>query len=456
MIGLPSEAPALDRVADVLEQVLASHRVGARVWGGEVTPILVRFQLTTIAGIRLAAVQRLQNELAMALGVDAVVIRREGQAVVVEVPRAEPAPILSSRLLSRMAPQPPLSALLGIESNGTPLVLRLSSDRVVHLLISGTTGAGKTTAMRTMLYSMVQWHSSQQVRMVLVGSRFRALAGLPHVLGVCIEPGEALAALRWSVGKLDRRIQADTNRPWIVIVVDEVADLLAQSREIEGLLVRLAQRGREHGFRIVAGTQKPAAEVISTLFRSNMPSRLVLRVASKEDARLAAGVSDTGAESLLGSGDGILVADGRTLRVHIAWPDKEPAGGSADRLVGERLARPAPWLAVPGPAVASNHAGGWPAVVTASTTPAAPIFIPAEPESGPAGDQPGGVVGVDLPPLHRSQPPTPEHAAAMRAMRDAGASGRAILRRFYPGKSGNGSRDPVTLEYVRQALDGEI
>lgn len=318
----------LDMQSDRIEAVLASHKVPGRVWGATVTPRFIRFQVTTAMGTRVNKVSDLSEEIALSLGVRSARVYRQQGAIQVEVPRERPEPVRLLQLCQRVSETPPVTALLGLDEEGTPLLLRLPSPDVVHVLVAGTTGSGKTALARALLLSLALYNPPETLRLVLVdpkGRGFGPLSGLPHVIGrVAASAQEGVKALAWLVKEMERRDLSGVSSPTIVAGVDELADLLMTGgKAVEMALVRLAQRGREAGIHLVACTQKPSAELVSGLLKANFPVRLVGAVSSPEDAKVATGVAATGAEKLLGRGDFLLVAKGDVIRFQAAFASEE-------------------------------------------------------------------------------------------------------------------------------------
>jgi S-DNA-T family DNA segregation ATPase FtsK/SpoIIIE len=310
--------------ADRIERVLASHRVPVRVHGGTVSPRWIRFLLTPALGAKVASVRNLSEELAMALGAPDVRVAREGESLAVEMPRPDAEPVRLLTLLRSLPSIPLLTACLGIADDGRPLLLRLPSPDVAHVLVAGATGSGKTELMRTMIVSLALTNRQSKMQIALIDPKsrgFAPLGGLPHLIDdVASDGASALALLEKLVAEMERRDEEGVSSPHIVIAVDELLDVLAiGGRRAEAALTRLAQRGREAGLHLVVGVQKPSASVIGPMLKANFPVRLVGRVASAEDARVAAGVSGSGAEKLLGRGDFVIVAAGQTLRFQAAW-----------------------------------------------------------------------------------------------------------------------------------------
>lgn len=318
----------LELQANQIEAVLAGHRILARVWGGIVTPRFVRFQLTTPLGVRVQQVTRLSEEIALALGVPAARVYRKEGAIQVELPREEPHPVRLLPLCARLEEVPELTAVLGVDEEGVPLLVRLSSPEVAHVLVSGTTGSGKTALLRTILFSLALYNAPSALQMVLVdvqGRGLLALGGLPHLMvPVVQEVGRAVEVLGRVVAEMERRDRLGHVRPRLVVAIDELADVLqVGGKGVEEALLRLTQRGRKAGVHVVGCTQKPTAAVVGSVVKANFPLRLVGSVVSAEDARVAAGVGGSGAEKLLGRGDFVLVCKGQVVRFQAAWAGEE-------------------------------------------------------------------------------------------------------------------------------------
>ncbi len=344
----------LEFQADRIEAVLSLHKVPARVTGGTVTPRWVRFQVLPAVGAKISKIKGLSEELAVALDAPTCRVSRRGAAVDIEVPRDDPQPVRLLPLYRQLDEDgvriPTTTAVLGLAEDGSPLLIRLPSPDVAHILVAGTTGSGKTVLLQSMILSLAlsnpppsQGGAGGGLSLVLIdpkGHAFAPFEGLPHLARPVIQDvSEATEALHSLVRLMERRgaeqgrpcgspvlgHSAATPLPRVVVVIDELADLLMTGGEaIQYSLTRLTQRGREAGIHIVAATQKPTAAVLGSLVKANFPVRLVGRVASVEDARVASGWGGSGAERLLGRGDFIAVAEGRVIRfqaAHIA-PDE--------------------------------------------------------------------------------------------------------------------------------------
>ena len=327
----------LDSQADRIESLLASHRVPVRVAGGAVTPRWIRYELAPAAGAKIATIRNLAEELSLALGVPDVRLGREGQRLTLDVSRPDAKPVRLLAVLGKLSHLPPLTACLGLADDGRPLLIRLASPDVAHVLVAGTTGSGKTELMRTLLMSLALTHRQSQLQVALIDPKsrgFAPLAHLPHLVGpVATTPASCAALLERIAAEMERRDQVGVSTPHIVVAVDELTDLLVNAgRSVETVLTRLAQRGREAGIHVVAGAQKPAAALLGPVLKANFPARLVGRVASAEDARVATGVAASGAERLLGRGDFLAVAAGGITRFQAAWLTPQDWGALAQSL----------------------------------------------------------------------------------------------------------------------------
>jgi DNA segregation ATPase FtsK/SpoIIIE, S-DNA-T family len=350
----------LEFQAERIEAVLTMHKVPARVTGGTVTPRWIRFQVLPAVGAKISKIRGLSEELAAALDAPNCRVSRRGAAVAVEVPREHPQPVRLLPLYRQLDLEdiPPATAVLGLAEDGAPLLIRLPSPDVAHILVAGTTGSGKTALLQTTILSLAMANPApslfggeraQSLSMVLMdpkGSAFSLFEGLPHSGGRVVSEAtirhrghygtlphlarpvirgveETIEALQSLVRLMERR--GVRNSQPVVVVIDELADLLmVGGKAVQTPLTRLLQRGRGAGIHVVAATQKPSAAVLGPLIKANFPVRLVGKVTSTTDARVASGWSGTGAERLLGRGDFVAVAEGRVIRFQAAYvtPDE--------------------------------------------------------------------------------------------------------------------------------------
>ncbi len=334
----------LDMQADRIEAVLASHKVTGRVAGGTVTTRYTRFELITPLGTRVGRVSALAEEIALALGAHTTRIFREGEKIQIEVARDAPtAPIDLVPLCARLSNIPPVTAVLGVDEEQTPLLLRLPSPDVTHVLIAGTTGSGKTALARVILASLAMHNRQGALQLVLIdpkGRGFGPLEGLPHLLQPLVAAIDEIPhVLANIVGEMERRdalarqLRRPVDMPRIVVAVDELADLVQTGgRAVEQALTRLAQRGREAGIHLICCTQKPTSAAVGGMLKANFPVRLVGSVTSPEEAKIATGLAGSGAEKLRGAGDFLLISKGLSVRFQAAWVNEPTLRRVADAL----------------------------------------------------------------------------------------------------------------------------
>jgi len=316
---------ALDAQADYIEKILAAHKAPGRIIGGVVCPRFIQYRLAPGPSVKLSRYVGLGEELALALSSDRVRIYRESDHVNIEVARAEAEQVRLLPLSDSLGKAPPAdTAILGIDDHGDPLLLRLSSPSVVHVLVAGTTGSGKTALARTMLASLALHNHPDRLQICLIdpkGRGFGMLESLPHVVEpMVVDSAQAVARLQGIISEMEERDRTRRSIPRLVVAIDELADLIQTGgKQVEGALTRLAQRGRESGIHLLACTQKPSAALIGSAMKANFPIRLVGSVASKDEARHATGISDSGAEQLSGKGDFLLIAVSTATRFQAAW-----------------------------------------------------------------------------------------------------------------------------------------
>jgi S-DNA-T family DNA segregation ATPase FtsK/SpoIIIE len=256
------------------------------------------------------------------------------------------------RRLTRRDAIPFGSAVLGLADDGLPLLIRLPSPQVAHLLIAGTTGSGKSALTRTIITSLALRHRPSQFGMVLIDPKrhgFGPLAGLPHLLRPVLSDPEAAAHSLQRLVQLMLARDASSGQsraPRVVVVIDELADLLMMNgKHALDAITRLSQRGREAGVHLIACTQKPASQVLGGLVKANFPVRLVGRVTSPEDAKVATGYAGTGAERLSSPGDFIAVTGGQVTRFQAAYISTQEIAETVGQMLraerGQNVAMPA-------------------------------------------------------------------------------------------------------------------
>jgi S-DNA-T family DNA segregation ATPase FtsK/SpoIIIE len=327
----------LEYQAERIEMLLASHKLPSQVCGGTVTPRFVRFELVPLASTKVSRIKGLAEEIALSLGIPSCRVFRQNGRINVEIPRQTPQTVGLLSLCRRLAEIPPCTAVLGLDEEGTPLLLHLPSPDVAHVLIAGRTGSGKTELARAMIASLAMYNRLAEVQLVLIdpkGRGFAPFAPLPHLLCPIVEDVEgAFQVLNRLLAEMERRDHDGLTQPQVVVFIDELADLmLLGGKEMNQVLTRLLQRGRGAGIHLVACVQKPTVAAIGSLVKSNFPVRIVGSVVSAEDAKVASGLAGTGAERLLGRGDFLVVANGQVLRLQAAYISSQEIQNLTTRL----------------------------------------------------------------------------------------------------------------------------
>jgi S-DNA-T family DNA segregation ATPase FtsK/SpoIIIE len=340
--------------AEIIKDTFANFNIDVEVEGANVGPRVTQYTLKPPTGVKLTKMTALDNNLALDLAAHS--IRMEApipgkRAVGVEVPNVKAATVTVHGLLSSQEWQDaksPLGFAIGKDITGLPVVGNL--DTMPHLLIAGQTGSGKSVMINTLLTSLLYRNSPADLKLILVDPKQVEMAlyhDIPHLLSpVITEPEKCISALKWAVAEMERRLKAfaevgkrnigeyndvkkEEGMPYIVIVIDELADLMMMAaRDVEALIVRLAQKARAAGIHLVIATQRPSVDVITGLIKANVPARIAFTVVSQVDSRTI--IDQAGAEKLLGRGDllfsipeftkpkrvqGALIGDGETNKV---------------------------------------------------------------------------------------------------------------------------------------------
>lgn len=316
--------------AQSIRDTFANFNIDVEMEGANVGPRVTQYTLKPPTGVKLTKITALENNLALDLAAHA--IRMEApipgkRAVGIEVPNVKAAIVrLSSMFQSRewADEKGALTFALGKDITGKPVVADLA--KMPHLLVAGQTGSGKSVMINDILTSMLYRNSPSDLKLILVDPKQVELTpynDIPHLLTPVInEPEKCISALKWAVAEMERRLRAmaevgkrnigeynnlkkEEGMPYIVIVIDELADLMMMAaRDVESLIVRLAQKARAAGIHLVLATQRPSVDVITGLIKANVPARIAFTVASQVDSRTI--IDQMGAEKLLGRGDMLL------------------------------------------------------------------------------------------------------------------------------------------------------
>jgi S-DNA-T family DNA segregation ATPase FtsK/SpoIIIE len=369
-------AEALEALSRLVEMKLKDFGIEAEVVAVQPGPVVTRFELRPAPGVKASQITSLQKDLARALSVLSVRVQEviPGKSVMgLEIANEKREVVTLGEILRSKAydeANSPIVLALGKDIGGQPMVADLA--RMPHLLIAGTTGSGKSVGINAMVLSLLYKSTAEQVRLIMIDPKMLELSvyeGIPHLLApVVTDMKQAANALRWSVAEMERRYQlmaalgvrniAGFNRkvkdandegkpirdpvmtlkasndptfdqstipnltplPYIVVVIDELADLMMiVGKKVEELIARLAQKARASGIHLVLATQRPSVDVITGLIKANIPCRIAFQVSAKVDSRTI--LDQMGAETLLGHGDMLYLPSGTSMptRVHGAF-----------------------------------------------------------------------------------------------------------------------------------------
>jgi S-DNA-T family DNA segregation ATPase FtsK/SpoIIIE len=389
---VPVDRERVLELAQRLEATLLDYGVTGKVEEIHPGPTVTTYEVTVGAGTKVSKVAALSDDLALGLSRKVRIIAPiPGKSRIgFEIPNDERSPVNMRELVEderfdKLARRVPLPVVMGRDIVGAPYYADLSS--MPHVIVAGATGAGKSVGLNVMLCSLLFCRTPDELRMLMIDPKVVELApfdGIPHMLlPVVTDMKQAATALKWAVNEMERRYQAFAsagtknittyNRwvervqagelpppepepealtpngnvvianadgsnlpgklPYIVIVVDEFADLMMQQgKEVEAAVARLAQKARAAGMHVVLATQRPSVDVITGMIKANFPTRVGFRVAQKVDSRTI--LDEQGAELLLGKGDMLVKMNGsnETLRVQCPFISEEEVSAITDHL----------------------------------------------------------------------------------------------------------------------------
>ncbi len=373
----PADAGDVQQNAQTIKDTLAEFNISVDMEGANIGPKVTQYTLRPPSGVKLTKITQLETNIALNLAAQSLRIEAPipGQkAVGIEVPNRKAADVrLHSIITSKQwnNSHEPLGFAIGKDISGEAVVGEL--NKMPHLLIAGQTGSGKSVMINTLLTSLLYRNSPSEMKLILVDPKQVEMApyeDIPHLITPVInEPEKTISALKWAVNEMERRykllaehkvrdiktyntmVQSGKTKivvqdedgheqqhengamPYIVIVIDELADLMmVAARDVEALIVRLAQKARAVGIHLVLATQRPSVDVITGLIKANVPARIAFTVASQVDSRTI--LDQIGAEKLLGQGDMLMstAAMPKPKRIQGAWVTDEEVAKITDHL----------------------------------------------------------------------------------------------------------------------------
>ena len=365
----PADAGNIQQNAVVIKSTLAEFGIDVEMEGANIGPRVTQYTMRPPAGVNLSKILARDKELALNLAVDKIRIEAPipgTRSVGVEIPNVKSASVMLRGIIESQEwkkAKDPLTFAVGKDISGKSVVANLA--KMPHLLIAGTTGSGKSVMTNTLISSLLWRNSPSDLKLIIVDPKQVEMAmydDIPHLLTPIITSTEkALSALKWAVNEMEKRYTLmaekkvknisdynskiadvlegkkdgeekeapqDGKMPYIVVVIDEMADLMMMAgKDLEMLIVRIAQKGRAAGIHLVLATQRPEVKVITGLIKANVPGRIAFAVGSQIDSRIM--LDQGGAEKLLGKGDMLMLTTemmGKPRRIQGAWAYEDDKG----------------------------------------------------------------------------------------------------------------------------------
>lgn len=368
----PADAGNIQQNAYIIRDTLAEFGIDVEMEGANVGPRVTQYTMKPPAGVNLSKILARDKELALNLAVDKIRIEAPipgTRSVGVEIPNVRSADVRLRGVLESSEwkkATDPLTFAVGKDISGRAVVANLA--KMPHLLIAGTTGSGKSVMTNTLISSLLYRNGPSDMKLIIVDPKQVEMAqyqDIPHLLTPIItQTDKALSAMKWAVGEMERRYTlmaeekvkniSDYNAkmaksaeedpgkegkmPYIVVIIDEMADLMMMAgKDLEMLIVRIAQKGRAAGIHLVLATQRPEVKVITGLIKANIPGRIAFAVGSQMDSRIM--LDQGGAEKLLGKGDMLLLTTemmGKPRRLQGAFASDEDINKITDFLREQR------------------------------------------------------------------------------------------------------------------------
>ncbi len=345
-VKIDSDTDWLIQQQELLNQTLQNFNVGAKVVNVTQGPAVTRFEVQPEPGVKVNKITNLSDDIKLSLAARDIRIEAPipgKHTIGIEVPNQKSRPVLINEIIQSAVFRDsvsPLTAVLGLDISGKPIVTDL--NKMPHGLIAGATGSGKSVCINTILVSLLFKASPDDLKLLLIDPKMVELAPynrIPHLVSpVITDVKAATASLKWAVDEMERRYELfahtgvrDITRfnelaikhkqyadklPFIVIIIDELADLMMMSpADVEEAICRIAQKARACGIHLIVATQRPSVDVITGLIKANIPTRIAFSVSSQVDSRTIIDIS--GAEKLLGRGDMLFLENGSSKPVRL-------------------------------------------------------------------------------------------------------------------------------------------
>ncbi|OGZ61650.1 MAG: hypothetical protein A3H51_00135 [Candidatus Spechtbacteria bacterium RIFCSPLOWO2_02_FULL_38_8] len=352
--------------ANIIKRTLQNFGMDVEMGEVNVGPTVTQYTLKPAEGVKLSRITALNNDLSLALAAHPIRIEAPipGRSLVgIEIPNKASTQVrLGSLLMHDRFKEFPgdLVLAMGRDVKGSPVYTDVS--RMPHMLVAGSTGSGKTIALNALILSLIYKNPPQLLRFILIDPKrveFPIYAGIPHLLApIVVDNNKAVNALKWAVGEMERRFEVlsdakerdiqsyNSNKkviksneilPYILIIIDELADLMSsKGKEVEALIVRIAQMARAVGIHLVLATQRPSVEIVTGLIKANITSRVAFQVGSQVDSRTVLDMA--GAERLLGRGDMLFLSpeSSKPIRVQGSYVSQQEIKRTTDYLRNQK------------------------------------------------------------------------------------------------------------------------
>lgn len=364
---------AIDQRITKLQNVLNQFGVKATVVEAKTGPVVTRFEIELAVGVKSASITKLDRDIARCMSVSSVRVLdiiAGSDRVGIEVANVERKTVSLTNLIDseQFRTCSGIPVVMGADIVGNPIIIDLA--KTPHMLIAGTTGCGKSVTVNSMLISMLCKFNPSELQMILIDPKMLELSnynGIDHLYtDVVTDMDDAVDVLDEVIEMMDDRYEAmagvgvrnineynarvkagtveDDLMPYVVVVIDEFADLIMTNKEVEGSIMRLSQKSRAAGIHLIIATQRPSSDVITGVIKANIPTRVALTVASKMDSRII--IDESGAEVLLGNGDMLMSLPGKELtRVHGCFVSNDQIDAVIDSIrVQQDAHQPAPYV----------------------------------------------------------------------------------------------------------------